>query len=434
MTGRWLGERGLNHGGPMKVLYVNHTGQMSGGEHSLLELVRGASPGVTPIVACPDGPLVDALRDVGVPSVSIPGIDASLKLHPRHTTLALSDLARSARAVRAAARRHDVSVVHANSIRAGLLPTVIADRHRPPTIVHLRDRLPASRISTLTLRVISRADLLIANSHYTAASLDEAGVACSRRVIGNPVDLDRFDPDRIDRSAARAALDVAEGDYVASVLAQITPWKGQQEAILAIARVREEHPNVKLLLVGSAKFVSKTTRYDNRAYLDNLGRLVERLRLHDHVRFLGESDDVPSLLRATDALLIPSWEEPFGRSMIEAMAMGVPVIATTVGGPAEVITQSRDGMLVPPRKAEAWAQAIQNLIKSPGLHTRLARNGRLRARAFAVEAHAEELRSVYLQVLNRRHSQGEAPAGVAAPPLGGTAVGEASATPSARAA
>ncbi len=61
----------------MKVLYVNHTGQMSGEEHSLLALVRAASPAITPIVACPDGPLVDALRDVGVPRVSIPGIDAS---------------------------------------------------------------------------------------------------------------------------------------------------------------------------------------------------------------------------------------------------------------------------------------------------------------------------------------------------------------------
>ena len=114
--------------------------------------------------------------------------------------------------------------------------------------------------------------------------------------------------------------------------------------------------------------------------------------------------------------------------------MGVPVIATTVGGPAEVITQRRDGMLVPPRKPEAWARAIKNLIKSPVLSTRLARNGRLRARAFAVEAHVEELRREYLQVLKRRHRQGEAPAGIHAPPVGGTAVGRTSTTPSARAA
>jgi glycosyltransferase involved in cell wall biosynthesis len=387
----------------MKVLYVNHTGQVSGGEKSLLELVCGASRPVSPIVACPDGPLVDALRGAGVPHVSIRGIDASLRLHPRHTTAVLSDTARSARAIRAAAHRHDVSVVHANSIRAGLLATLIAKRHRPPTIVHLRDRLPASRISTVALRAISRADLLIANSFYTAASLDEAGVTCPCRVIGNPVDLDRFDPDRIDRPRARAQLGIGDCDYVALVLAQITPWKGQEEAIRAIALLREQHPHVRLLLAGSAKFVSKTTRYDNRSYLNGLHRLVDELGLRKHVRFLGEWTDVPLLLRATDTLLIPSWEEPFGRSMIEAMAMGVPVVATTVGGPAEVITDRQDGLLVPPRNPDAWARAIKNLIETPMMRARFARNARLRVRVYATDAHVEELRRVYVQVIDSRY-------------------------------
>lgn len=421
---------------PVKVLYVNHTGQVSGGEKSLLELVRRASPRVSPIVACPDGPLVDALRDIAVPRVSIPGMDASLKLHPLHTTFALSDIARSARAVRAAARRHDVSVVHANSTRAGLLATLIVGRHRPPTIVHLRDRLPRSRISTFALRAISRADLVVANSHYTAASLDEAGVTCACRVIGNPVDLHRFDPNRIDRHGARAALGVADCDYVTLVLAQITPWKGQEEAIRAIARVREQHPNVRLLLGGSAKFVSRTTRYDNRAYLEGLRSLVEELDLLEHVRFLGECDDVPSLLRATDTLLIPSWEEPFGRSMIEAMAMRVPVIATTVGGPAEVITERRDGLLVPPRRPEVWARALNNLIETPALQARLARNGRLRAAAYAVDAHIEELWGVYVHVINKRYGHRKPPAGMGAPTTarGGSSVAEGPAVPVAKAA
>ena len=399
----------------MKVLYVNHTGQVSGGEKSLLELVRGASPLVSPIVACPDGPLVDALRELGVPRVSIRGMDAGLKVHPWHTTRAISDIARSANAIRAAACHRDVGVVHANSIRAGLLATLIADRHRRPTIVHLRDRLPPSQLSNLTLRMISRADFLIANSRYTAASLHQAGVACTHRVMGNPVDLDRFDPARIDRSAARAALGITEGDYVAVVLAQITPWKGQEEAIRAIARVRGRHRNVRLLLAGSAKFVAKTTRYDNRSYLAGLHRLVDELQLRDHVKFLGECNDVPSLLRATDTLLIPSWEEPFGRSMIEAMAMRVPVIATTVGGPVEVITDRQDGLLVPPRNPEAWARAIENLIDTPTLHARLARNGPLLARAYAIDAHAEELRNIYTDLVNMRDSRREPPPRVVAP-------------------
>ncbi len=295
-------------------------------------------------------------------------------------------------------------MVHANSIRAGLLATLGSGRHRPPTVVHLRDRLPGGRVSALTLRAISKADLMIANSRYTAASLDDAGVMGTRRVIGNPVDLDRFDPDKVDRYAARSAFGLGATDYVTAVLAQITPWKGQEDAIRALAQVREHHANVKLLLVGSAKFVSKATRYDNRAYLEGLHRLVGELGLQDHVQFVGECDDVPLLLRATDTLLIPSWEEPFGRSMIEAMAMRVPVIATTVGGPGEVITERRDGLLVPPRKPDAWARAIKNLIESPALQARLARNGRLRARSFGVDAHIDELRSVYVHVTGRRQA------------------------------
>jgi L-malate glycosyltransferase len=400
----------------MKVLYVNHTGQVSGGEKSLLELLRGVAPAVSPLVACPDGPLVDALAEIGVPRVSIPGTDGSLKLHPRHTAAAVYGIGRGALAVRTAARRHAVDVVHANSIRAGLFATLAAERSGPPTVVHLRDRLPSSRVSTLTLRAIGRADLLIANSRYTAVSLDEAGVTRTRRVIGNPVDLDRFDPDKVDRFAARNSLGLKHSDFVATVLAQITPWKGQEEAIRSIARVRERHPDTKLLLVGSAKFLSKATRYDNAAYLEKLHRLVNELELGDHVQFLGERDDVPAVLRATDTVLVPSWEEPFGRSVIEAMAMRVPVIATNVGGPAEVIADRKNGLLLAPRAPDNWARAISNLIESPALYARIARNGRLRARAFGVDAHAEELRSVYLHVTGRRSAAPVSPEVVPALP------------------
>lgn len=393
----------------MRILYVNHTGQVSGGEKSLLELVRGAAPAISPIVACPDGPLVDALAEIDVERVAIPDVDVSLKLHPRHTTLALARIMRGAMAVRSLARRLEVSVIHANSIRAGLLATLAADPRGPATVVHLRDRLPVSRVSTLSLKAIGRADLLIANSRYTAASLDEAGIMATRRVIGNPVDLERFDPDRIDRYAAREGLGLGDSEYVTAVLAQITPWKGQEEAIRAIATVREHHPNVRLLLIGSAKFVGRTTRYDNRSYLANLHRLVDELDLHEQVRFMGERDDVPAVLRATDALLIPSWEEPFGRSMIEAMAMRVPVIATTVGGPSEIINERHDGLLVAPRKPEAWAGAIKGLIESPALQARLARNGQLRARAFSTAAHVEELRSAYVHVVSRRQGRAVVP-------------------------
>ena len=134
------------------------------------------------------------------------------------------------------------------------------------------------------------------------------------------------------------------------------------------------------------------------------------------MQFLGERDDVPEVLRATDTVLVPSWEEPFGRSVIEAMAMRVPVIATNVGGPAEVIADRKNGMLLTPRAPESWARAISNLIESPALYARIARNGRLRARAFGVDAHAEDLRSVYLHVTGRRGTAAASPEVVPALP------------------
>ena len=80
-----------------------------------------------------------------------------------------------------------------------------------------------------------------------------------------------------------------------------------------------------------------------------LRELVAREGLQDRVSWLGEREDVPELIGALDVLLLPSWEEPFGRALIEAMALGVPVVATSVGGPPEIVEQGRQGYLLAPR-------------------------------------------------------------------------------------
>jgi glycosyltransferase involved in cell wall biosynthesis len=124
------------------------------------------------------------------------------------------------------------------------------------------------------------------------------------------------------------------------------------------------------------KFRSGSTRYDNDAYMASLHRLVEQLDLGDHVRFLGEREDVPDILRALDLLLVPSWEEPFGRVVIEAMAMRTPVIATSQGGPAEVIDDDVDGRLLPPRDPDCWAENIEKLLADPAGRRAMGMAGR----------------------------------------------------------
>ncbi|MGH2804504.1 MAG: glycosyltransferase family 4 protein, partial [Thermoleophilaceae bacterium] len=336
----------------MKVLYVNHTSCVGGGERSLLELIGGLPGAITPIAACPTGPLSDRLRELGVETHAIPELDGSLKLHPAYTPLTMARLGRAARLVAGIARASDADVLHGNSIRAAIVAGAAAGRCRRPAVGHIRDCLPPGRLSRLALGAVRRScEAVIANSRYTAERLPPGGVV---RVVHNPVDLGRFDPEAMSRSEARRELGARGDELLLGVVAQITPWKGQDDAIRIVHGLRARGCDARLLLVGAPKFVSKATRFDNLEFVDGLHRLVAELDLERQVDFLGEREDVPGVLRALDLLLVPSWEEPFGRSVIESMAMGIPVAATSVGGPAEIVRDGCDGLLLPPRDPPAW--------------------------------------------------------------------------------
>ncbi|MDQ5807704.1 MAG: glycosyltransferase family 4 protein, partial [Actinomycetota bacterium] len=150
----------------MRVLVLNHTSSISGGERSLLDLLDGLPEQVSVVVACPSGPLAEAVRARDVEWLRIPGTEASLRLHPVWTTRALIALARSRRRVREAVRDGGFDVVHANSLRAGLL---CARMPRPPRVVFVRDVLPQRMTARVAASVVARGPVrVLANSHFTA--------------------------------------------------------------------------------------------------------------------------------------------------------------------------------------------------------------------------------------------------------------------------
>jgi glycosyltransferase involved in cell wall biosynthesis len=351
----------------VKVLAVNHTALVSGGERSLLTALEALPSDVDVVVACPPGPLHDALVAAGRPTVRLHGTAGSLKLHLTHTPRALAELALAALQLRRAVRAVAPDVVYANSIRAGLLAAVALRRGRPPFVAHVRDVLPPGRASDAVLRlVVRRAARVVANSRHTARAVRAAVGDVEVEVLYSPVAVDRITA-APSRARAREALGyaAAEGPPLLGIVAQLTPWKGQDDAIRALAAVRRRGHPAELLLVGSAKFVSGATRHDNRAYTDGLHRLAGELGVADAVRFLGERDDVPAVLAALDCLLLPSWEEPFGRAIVEGMVAGLPVIATNVGGPVEILSDGTDGLLLAPREPAVWAEAIAALLDDP---------------------------------------------------------------------
>jgi glycosyltransferase involved in cell wall biosynthesis len=384
----------------IRVLFVNHTSSISGGERSLFDLTAGlaAINAVTVDVACPEGPLAEALRARGVRVHRIPEVDLTLKLHPANTAAALLELARAARAVRQIALRVGADVVHANSVRAGMIAVWARRRGGAPVVVHVRDRLPAGRVSRLSLAVIGRADRIVANSAYTATSIPE-WAADRLRVVANPVDLVRFDPERLPRVEARARLGVADDLPLLSLVAQITPWKGQEEAVRMLAHMRDRGTDARLLIVGDIKFSTKATRYDNPAYRAGLEALVDELDLRGRVTFTGEIEDIPAVMRASDVVLVPSWEEPFGRTVIESLAMGTPVVATEVGGPAEILREGVEGLLLPPRTPERWAEAVAALLGDPQRRADMSAAAIRRARDFSLDAHTSAVTAVYSSLI-----------------------------------
>lgn len=385
----------------MKVLYVSHTGQLGGGERSLLELIGALPQAIAAAAATPPGRLHAALTDLGVPTATLTGTAGSLRLHPVHTPRAALQVASSGWQVRRAAALHGAELVHANSIRAGAM-LALAPLPGVARVVHVRDCLPSSPITAATMRLIARsADVVVANSRYTGAWVASVAPRAQVEVVHNGVELDRWGPAGSERAAVRAAIDgAAASGLLLGVVAQLTPWKGQDTAIRALALLREEGIDAHLALVGSAKFRDPATRFDNERYVADLHELVRELGLREHVSFLGEREDVAQLMAALDVLLVPSWQEPFGRSVIEAMAAGVPVVATDVGGPSEVITDGVEGLLVSPRTPPRWADAIRRLAQDEGLARSLARAARERVeRSFTAASHAARMVEIYERAL-----------------------------------
>jgi glycosyltransferase involved in cell wall biosynthesis len=385
----------------MKVLYVSHTGLMSGAEGALLDLLVSLPPSVEATVACPPGPFADRLRQQGFEVAALPALSGSFRLDIGQIPRLLAQVVRAGRGMQELVSAAQVDLVHANSLRAGLVAGCVLAGRGVPVVVHAHDALPATRSAAIVRQILRlNARAVISISDYAARSLSGNGLDPRIHVLYNPLDTVRFDPETRTRLEARHELGLAPDAPLVGLVGQISPWKGQETAIRIVAQLRERFPQLRLLIVGQAKFTDRATRYDNIGYLESLHRLVVENGLEQQVEFWGERADVETIVRALDVALAPSWEEPFGRSVIEAMSLQVPVLATNVGGPAEYVEDGVDGLLLPPTDIDAWAHALQGLLDSPETRAALGKRASLKVRSrFDRDTYAKAVLDVYDQVL-----------------------------------
>jgi glycosyltransferase involved in cell wall biosynthesis len=304
------------------------------------------------------------------------------------------------------ARRRNVALMHQNNgFDTGAL--LAARLLKVPLVAYQRGD---EWSSPLVRRLARSVDRYIANSHATRRSLVELGVGRDRvEVIYPPVDLETFAPVGVPR-LHRSDFGVVVPAPCFGIVGMLLPWKGQDVFLRAAQAVMARVPSARAFVVGDSPEGHATFRQELR-------RLAAELGILDRVVFTGFRRDVADILRILDVVAHTSVApEPFGRVIVEAMAMGKPVVASRAGGPLEIIEDGRTGFLVTPGDVQALAARIVTLLQDRPLADRIAEAGRREVTdRFSARRHAELVQSVYADVLDglpgapRRVAVGRAP-------------------------
>ncbi len=241
--------------------------------------------------------------------------------------------------------------------------------------------------------VLTRYDRVIALSNIHADYVARhSGIERSRiAIVNNGIDTERFKPvpSPEHRERIRESLSLAPDDYVVTIVAVLRPEKNHEMFLRAAARFRAGGGRGRFLIVGDGEEAGK------------LHGLTRELALDDIVRFMGVRDDIPSILAASDVSVLCSHPvvETFPLSVIEAMASGVPVVATAVGSIPEMIEDGSEGFIVPPGDVRALADALLLLRRDAGRRGEMGARARERAESLfsedrMVEEHASLFRSL----------------------------------------
>ncbi len=357
-----------------RILYTITELDVGGAEKALVELATRLNRAAwQPQVACLSGrgPLGADLVQRGIP---VHFLDAAWKLNPRA-------LWRLRRLVRQADIVHSF-LFHANmaarlaAVGTGAIVVCsarVAERSRPGR----------RRLECLTHRLVD-AEVCVSNG---VRDFFASGGFPRRKliVIPNGVDVARFagrDP------AFKARLGIKPEAPLVATIGRLHPQKGMEFFIRAAASLRRSRPECHFLIVGSGPL---------EGYLR---AAAKGLNLEGALAFLGLCDDVPAILRATDVFVLASLWEGMPNVVLEAMAAGVPVVATRVEGTVDLIEHNETGLLVMPRDVPGLVSAIQRVLGEPGLGERLGRAAQERVRTqFPLDAMVRRYEALYAELL-----------------------------------
>ncbi len=380
----------------MKILFYNHTGQVSGAERLLLMiLARIDRHGFEPIMVCPEqSTLARMVSELGVPVNTVSALEARFTWRVDQLARYSKSFIQIIRQLRGKVRTINPDLIHANSIRAGLVATAATLGLGTRVVWHLHDMLPRHPLSTLIriFALLSSRTRMIAVSQAVARNFKGRFPFKERvGVVLNAIDLDNFRLDATARPRIRKELGVGVASPLFGIVGQITPRKGQLELVRAFAQVLPEIADAELLIVGAPLFNR------DHEYLEAMEQTADELGVRDRVHILGARTDVGAIMQSLDVLVVNSRAEPFGLVILEAMASGTPVIAAAVDGIPEIIEHDQNGWLVRAKDEGPMTEAMVHLGRRSELRVRLAAQGKTDvAEHFSADRYITELQAFYL--------------------------------------
>jgi glycosyltransferase involved in cell wall biosynthesis len=265
-------------------------------------------------------------------------------------------------------RRNRIQIIHAtdrprDASYASLLGHVTGTR----TVVHMH--APPSELTRPTMWGMRHATAIFAVSEFIRRGLISMGLQADKiYTIHNAVDADHFDPDKQadTQPSIRERFAIPKSARLVAIAARMNPWKGQYELIGAVSALRERFADLHVMILG-ANVPEFRAEYERRAREGGVA---------DRIHFGGYQKDVRPFLHECDLFALPSYGEPFGLAIVEAMSMRRPVLACNSGGVPEIITHGEDGWLVEERSIEAVAAGLTALLNDAELCRRMGERAR----------------------------------------------------------
>jgi glycosyltransferase involved in cell wall biosynthesis len=361
---------------------VQSTTEVGGAETVLFNLFENSAAlrqrSLVASLSFGDGNLPARLREVGAEVVELPRARLRDAIGAGRTIACLRRLAR-ARGIR---------VVIGNGAHPQIVGSVTARLAgmRSAFLVHMIHAHPWWRNDPLdALAVKSPCDLMLAVSKASLATLEQLRPRVMKRLLYNGTPIREVSAE--DARQTRAELGIRDGEILFGVFGRLQRWKGQDVFVEAAAEVARRSPQARFAIVGGSVFGLEPE------FLEGLKRRAAELNLSDRLMFTGFRKDVARLMAACDVVCHTTRvAEPFGMVVIEAMALGRPVIATRGGGPNEIIDPEVSGVLVQPDDPRQLAAAMVALAEDAGRRQAIGARGATRVReSFTIERMASEL-------------------------------------------